>query len=236
MRARPRCALYAGSVKARFLPLSVLTLPVVAALLCSPSGAQTPPSEASSLTLTSAGPLVQAASIGKAVPLYWRDGRQRFAIGQVRPDGTLELRIDPALRARTRLGSLLDWKAAHARNCDVQGLNVEQDAKINYLGAPEYDAGDQRYFVRPGVPTRNEDGTITLKFLMFVYAESAGRLSGTEACGGQVTTYDMTLQPGWNAVDERRTLGTDDQFSPRKYDNARLLADYAGPWTSFTQK
>jgi hypothetical protein len=209
---------------------------IVAALLGAVSGAQTPPPDVSSLTLTSAGPLGTATAINKAVPLYWRDGRQRFAIGKVIPDGTLTLRIDPALRARTRVGSLLDWKTSHGRNCNVQGLIVEQDAKIKYLGAPEYDLGDQRYFVRPGTATRNEDGTITLRFLMFVYAESVGRLSGTETCGAEITTYDMTLHPGWNAIDETQVLGTDDQFGPTRYDNARLLVDYAGPWISFKQE
>ncbi|MBB5365510.1 hypothetical protein [Deinococcus humi] len=46
----------------------------------------------------------------------------------------------------------------------------------------------------------------------------------------------MTLHPGWNAVDETQSLGTDDQFGPTRYDNARPLLNYTGPWTSFKQK
>lgn len=194
--------------------------------------AQPPTTEAPGPTLTLAGPLMLAAKVDRAVPLYWREGRQRFAVGHVNPNGTLDLQIDPALRARARVGTLSDWKASHARNCDVQELSVEQDAKIQYLGAPEYDAGGQRYFVRPGTVTKNADDT-TLKFLMFVYAENAGRLSGSEKCGTTVITYDMTLQPGWNAVDELQVLRTDDQFGPRMYNNARLMQSYEGPWNSF---
>ena len=209
---------------------------IIAALFCPVSEAQTLPSEAPSLTLTSAGPLRLTTSIDRVVPLYWRDGIQRFAIGKVKPDGTLDLQIDSLVRARVRMGSLIDWKATHARNCDVQDLNVEQDAKVQSLGAPEYDVPGQRYLVRPGMAVRNPDGTITLKYLLFVYAENAGRLSGTLMCGAETTTYDMTLQPGWNAVDETQVLDTEDQFGPKRYDNARPLLDYTGPWISFKQK
>ncbi|GGO37587.1 hypothetical protein HNQ08_004630 [Deinococcus humi] len=69
----------------------------------------------------------------------------------------------------------------------MQDLNVEQDARVQSLGAPEYDVPGQRYLVRPEMAVRNPDGTIMLKYLLFVYAESAGRLSGTLGCGGEIT-------------------------------------------------
>ncbi|WP_146160674.1 hypothetical protein [Deinococcus arcticus] len=182
------------------------------------------------------GPLLRAAKLDKAAPLYWRDGRQRFAIGRVLPDGTLNFSLDTALQGRARLGSLADWKASRGRSCDVSALVVEQDAPVQYLGAPEYDAGGKKYYVRAGEVTRNTGGGLTLNFVMFVYAQAPGRMVGTERCDDGVTHYDLTLQPGWNAVEDVQELDTNDQFGPVTLRNARVITAYTGPWVSFELK
>ena len=51
-----------------------------------------------------------------------------------------------------------------------------------------------------------------------------------------MTHYDLTLQPGWNAVEDVQELGAGDQFGPVTLRNARVVTAYTGPWVSFELK
>lgn len=183
------------------------------------------------LTLTLNGQLQYEEDYPSPPELFLKLERGTRAVGRINVNSTVNGTLNAATFENVSRGSLADWfRDTQNGTCDNSGLKV-QDATTLQISDLHFTHDGKSYYVRAGSVKRNSDGSETYINRLFMWANRASSLTGTQKCGAVTVRYDLNFKPGWNTFEwvytrERSTSS----WSNEEYRNAQPVKTYTGTW------
>lgn len=170
-------------------------------------------------------------------PVFARSGDADVQVGTINRGGKLELTLTPEQARANRPGSF-DGFAQSLKNagCDVANL---ESGNTQYTSFSTFTFTTDQGTLSNAVAqtsTTHSDGSVTWKRHLFYYAAGAGFFKARVMCKGEVITYNLALQPGWNVVVNAWTYNAATHTNTAvSYTSVGGPAAYDGSWFAYAR-